>query len=97
MKQVVRILSGVLAFLAVVFGVCLLLAAIGWPLSTERMQAWASGIRRMPTVLIVIGSALVLGAAGVIVLYGLFSERLNRRTTALLEQNTLGETSVSFA
>ncbi len=96
MKKAVRILSGVLAFLTVVFGVCMLLVLIGWPVSPERMQELIIQLRQMPTVLIMIGAALLLGASGVIVLYGLISEGLNRRTSALLEKNAYGETAVSF-
>lgn len=97
MKQAVRIISGVLAFLAILSGTCLLLTAIGWPVSPERMQELIVGMRRMPAVLFTVLFALVLGAAGVFVLYGMIREHSTRRTTALLEQNALGETAVSFA
>jgi hypothetical protein len=96
MKKAVRILSGVFAFLAVVFGICMLLTLIGWPISPEHAQELIIKLRQMPTVLIVIGVALVLSAGGVFVLYGLISERLNRRTAALLEKNAICETAVSF-
>lgn len=97
MKRAVGILSGILAFAAVVSGVILLLAAIGWPITTEGLQTMISGSRRMPAVLFLILIALVCIAIGVIVLYGMIWNRLNRRTTALLEKNALGETAVSFA
>ncbi|MBR0507577.1 MAG: alkaline shock response membrane anchor protein AmaP [Clostridia bacterium] len=97
MKQAVRILSGFLAFLSVVCGVCLLLTAIGWPVSTERMQEILVGIRQFPSVLLLILCAIVLCAIGAFVLYGLVFARMNRRTSALIEKNALGETAVSFA
>lgn len=97
MKRTVGILSGILAFAAVVSGVILLLAAIGWPITTEGLQTMIAGSRRMPAVLFLILFALVCIAIGVIVLYGMIWNRLNRRTTALLEKNALGETAVSFA
>lgn len=96
MKRAVRFLSGTLAFLSVLFAVCLLLAEIGWPVSPERMQELVLELRRMPAVLIILLLALVIGGIGVFVLYGLISERTHRRTTALLEKTALGETSVSF-
>ena len=96
MKKTVKILSGVFAFLTVVFGICVLLLLIGWPVSPEHLQEMILNMRRMPAVLIVIGAALILSAGGVFVLYGLIRERVNRRTSALLEQNSLGETAVSF-
>ena len=97
MKRSVRILSGVIAFLAVLFGVCMLLTLIGWPVSPERLQELIDGSRRMPTVLFAVLSALLICAGGVFVLYGLIKGRLNRRTSALLEKTALGETAVSFA
>ena len=97
MKRVVKILSGVLAFLTLVFSVCLLLIAIGWPISTERMQTMIGSLRRMPHVLILIVSAFALIAIAIVVLYGMIGEHFNRRTSALLERNALGETSVSFS
>lgn len=96
MKRAVRILTGGLAFLSVLFAVCLLLAAIGWPVSAERMQELVAELRRMPAVLIILIAAFVLGGIGVFVMYGLISERMHRRTTALLEKTALGETAVSF-
>lgn len=97
MKRTVGILSGILAFAAVMSGVILLLAAIGWPITAEGLQTMIAGSRRMPAVLFLILFALVCIAIGVIVLYGMIWNRLNRRTTALLEKNALGETAVSFA
>jgi hypothetical protein len=97
MKQAVRILSGFLAFFAVVCGVCLLLTAIGWPVSSARMQEIVEGLRRFPSVLFLILAAVVLCAIGTLVLYGLIFARVNRRTSALIEKNGLGETAVSFA
>ena len=96
MKRTVRILSGILAFLAVVFGVSLLLTAIGWPVSAERFRELIVELRQMPTVLFLVLFDFACIAIGVIVLYGIIGERLNRRTSALLERNTLGETYVSF-
>jgi hypothetical protein len=96
MKQAVRILSGFLAFLAVVCSVCLLLIAIGWPISSTRIQEIIDGLRHFPSVLIMMIAALVLCAIGTFVLYGLIAARLNRRTSALIEKNDLGETAVSF-
>ena len=97
MKRAVGILSGILAFAAVAFGVVLLLVAIGWPITTEGLQNMIAGSRRMPTVLFLILIALVCIAIGVIVLYGMIGNHRNRRTAALLEKNALGETAMSFA
>lgn len=96
MKRAVGILSGILAFLAIMFGVSLLLTAIGWPISPERFGTLVAAARRMPTVLVLIVSALICMAIGIFVLYGMVIKRLNRRTSALLEKNALGETAVSF-
>lgn len=96
MKLAVRILSGILAFLTLVFGVCLLLTAIGWPVSTERIQTLAGSLRRMPQVLFLVLSAFALIAIAVLILYGMIGEHFNRKTSALLEKNALGETRVSF-
>ena len=96
MKTAIRILSGILAFFALVIGVSLLLTAIGWPVSTERFQELIAGVRQMPTVLFVVLSAFVSIAIGVIVLYGMIGEGFTRRTSALLEKNALGETYVSY-
>ena len=97
MKRTVGILSGIMAFLAIVFGVSLLLTAIGWPISPERFAALIAQARQMPAVLFLVLSALICIAAGIIVLYGMITNRLNRRTSALLEKNALGETAVSFS
>ena len=96
MKQVVRILSLILAFLTVLFACCLILTVIGWPVSAERMQELVLKMRQMPTVLIMLLLAVALGVIGVFVLYGLIGERMQRRTSALLEKNDFGETAVSF-
>lgn len=97
MKRAVGILSGILAFLSIVFGTSLLLLAIGWPVSSERMQELIQSARQMPALLLLILSALICMAVGVFVLYGMIGKHLGRRTSALLEKNTLGETAVSFA
>lgn len=97
MKRAVGILSGVLAFAAVLFGIVLLLVAIGWPITTDGLQEMIVGSRRMPAVLLLVLIALICIALGVIILYGMIGNRLKRRTTALLEKNALGETAVSFA
>ncbi len=96
MKQAVRILSGILAFFTVVFGVGLFLTVIGWPVSPERMQELIYGLRRMPAALFAALSALIICAIGVFMLYGLICRRSDRKTSAPLEKNELGETSVSF-
>ena len=97
MKRTVGILSGILAVGAVLFGIVLLLVAIGWPITTEGLQNMIANSRRMPAVLFLVLIAFVCIAFGVIILYGMIGNRLNRRTTALLEKNALGETAVSFA
>ena len=97
MKQAVRILSGFLAFLAVVCGVCLLLTAIGWPVSPAKVQEIVDGLRQFPNVLFLIIAAIVLCAVGTFVLYGLVFARVNRRTSALIEKTALGEAAVSFS
>lgn len=96
MKRAVRILSGIFAFSAILSGTWLILMLIGWPVSPERLKELVEGMRRMPTVLFAIAFALLFGAAGVFVLYGMIREKINRRTSALLEKNALGETAVSF-
>ncbi len=96
MKRTVGILSGIMAFLAIVFGVSLLLTAIGWPVSQERFATLIAQARQMPAVLFLVLSALLCIAAGIVILYGMITNRLNRRTSALLEKNALGETAVSF-
>ena len=97
MKRAVGILSGILAFAAILFGIVLLLTVIGWPITTEGLQKIVAGSRRMPALLFLILTALVCITIGVVVLYGMIGNRLNRRTSALLEKNSLGETAVSFA
>lgn len=97
MKKTVRILSGTLAFLSMVFGICLLLTAIGWPISAARFQELIGELRKMPSVLFLVLFALVCIAVGVLVLYGLIGERMNRKTVAMLDRNALGETYVSFS
>ena len=97
MKRAVGILSGILAFAAVAFGVVLLMTAIGWPITKEGLQTMIAGSRQMPAILLLILIAFVCIAVGVIVLYGMIVNRRNRRTAALLEKNALGETAVSFA
>ena len=96
MKRTVGILSGVLAFAAILFGIVLLLVAIGWPITTDGLQMMIAGSHQMPSVLIPVLIALACIAIGVIVLYGMIVNRRNRRTAALLEKNTLGETAVSY-
>ena len=97
MKRAVGILSGILAVAAILSGIVLLLAAIGWPITTEGLQTMIEKSRRMPSVLFLVLIAFVCIAIGVIVLYGMIVNRLNRRTSALLEKNALGQTAVSFA
>ena len=97
MKRTVGILTGVLAFLAIVFGVSMLLAAIGWPLSTERLQTLIAQSRQIPAMLFLVLSALICMTIGIVILYGMIGNHFNRRTSALLEKNALGETQVSFA
>ncbi len=96
MKRAVGILSGILAGAAVLFGIVLLLAAIGWPITAESLQTMLLGLRRMPAVLFLVLIAFVCIAIGIVVLYGMIVNRLNRRTSALLEKNALGETAVSY-
>lgn len=97
MKRTVKILSGLLAVLAVALCVGILLAVIGWPVSEARLTELLARCRQLPTVLLSILAALLLGALGVFTLYGLFTEHYMRRTSAPIEQNALGEASVSFA
>lgn len=96
MKRTVGILSGVLAFAAIMFGACLLLTAIGWPLSTARLQTLIAESRQFPAVLFLVLSALIFMTVGALILYGMIGNHFNRRTSALLETNALGETQVSF-
>ena len=96
MKRTVKILCGLLAALAVALSVCVLLIVIGWSVREVRMIEILAAIRRFPTALMSILAALLLGALGVFALYGLFSEHFMRRTSATIERNALGETSVSF-
>lgn len=97
MKRVVRILSGLLAVLAIALVVCALLAVIGWPVPPERMAEIFASARRMPNVLLTVSAALLLAAIGVFTLYALYAERFEKRTAALIERNAMGETSVSFS
>lgn len=97
MKRTVGILSGILAFFALVLGVGIILIVIGWPVSEAQLAALAAQTHRMPGVLILLLVALACIAIGVVVLYGMIGRHLNRRTTALLEKNALGETAVSFS
>lgn len=96
MKRAVWILSGVLACAAVLLGIVLLLTAIGWPITAERLQTLIAKCRQMPALLLLVFIAFVCIAIGIIILYGMIGNRLNRRTSALLEKNALGETAVSF-
>ncbi len=97
MKRTVGILSGILAFFALVFGAVLILIVIGWPISEAQLAALAAQTHRMPGALILLLVAFVCIAIGIVVLYGMIGRHLNRRTTALLEKNALGETAVSFS
>ena len=97
MKKAVGIFSGILAFITLVFGICLILTAIGWPVSTERFQELIAELRKMPAVLLLLLSGLICIAMGTFILYGIIGDRMNRRTSALLERNTIGETFVSFS
>lgn len=96
MKKTVGILSGILAFLSMVFGACLLLTAIGWPISADRFRDLIVAVRKMPAALILVLIAFGFIAIGALVLYGMIGERMNRKKAALLEKNALGETTVSF-
>jgi len=97
MKRVVRILTGLLAVLAIALVVCIFLALIGWPVSPERLTELLSAARRMPNVLLTVSLALLLAAIGVFTLYALYAERFSRQTAATIERNAMGETSVSFS
>lgn len=97
MKRAVAVLSGILAFLSIVVGASLLLVVIGWPVSPERMQELVLAARQMPAALLLVVSALICMAVGIFVLYGMIGRFLDRRRSALLEKNALGETAVSFA
>lgn len=96
MKRTVKILSGLLAVLAVALAVCLLLFVIGWPVAETRAQELLLLFRRLPTALLTVLAALLLGALGVFTLYGLFTEHFERRTAAAIERNALGETSIAY-
>ena len=96
MKRAVGILSGILAGAAILLGIVLFLTAIGWPITTEGLQEMIMGSRRMPAVLFLVLFAFVCIAVGVLVLYGMIGNHINRRTSALLEKNAFGETAVSF-
>ncbi len=97
MKRTVKILSGLLAVLAVALAVCVLLYVIGWPVSETRLIALFTSFRRLPAALLTVFAALLSGALGVFTLYGLFAQHYERRTAASIERNALGETSVAFS
>ena len=97
MKRTVKILCGLLAVLAVALAVCVLLVVIGWPVREARMTEILASIRRFPAALLTILAGLLLGALGVFALYGLFTEHFQKPTSATIDRNALGETSVSFA
>ena len=96
MKRWVGILSGLLAALSCALGTALLLYVIGWPVREAQMHAWLSTMRTMPYALLTVFFALLLGALGVLTLYGLFSARFEKRTSAPIQRNALGETSIAF-
>ena len=96
MKRWVGILSGLLAAAACALCFAVLLVVIGWPVGEARMLEWLTAVRRMPNALFAVLAALAIGAAGVFALYGLFSARFQKRTSAPIERTALGETSVSF-
>ena len=96
MKRWVGILSGLLAAAACALGFVLLLIVIGWPVGEARLAAWLTVIRRMPYALLTVLAALLICALGVLTLYSLFGARYERRTSALLGRDELGELSVSF-
>ena len=97
MKRWVGILSGLLGALSCACSFALLLIVIGWPVREAQMHAWLTTARTMPQALFLAAAALTLGALGVFVLYGLFFTRLNRRTSAPIERDALGETAIAFA
>lgn len=97
MKRWIGILSGLLAALACACGTALLLVAIGWPVREPQMHAWLGSMRIMPNVLLIVLLALLIGALGVLTLYGLFSARFERRTSAAIAKNALGETTIAFS
>ena len=97
MKRWVGILSGLLAAAACALSFAILLVVIGWPVREARMLEWLSEMRRMPNALLLILASVLIGAVGVLALYGLFSERFSKRTSATIESSALGETSVSFS
>ena len=96
MKRTVKILSGLLAVLAVALCVVILLAVIGWPVSEPRMQELLTSVRRLPTVLLTLLAACGIGALGVFTLYGLFSDHIMRPTSASIAQSALGSAQISF-
>lgn len=96
MKRWVGILSGLLAAAACALCFWMLLVVIGWPIGEARLLGWLSTIRRMPYALFAVFAALLFGAIGVLVLYGLFRAKYEKRTSAPIERNALGETSVAF-
>lgn len=97
MNRAVKILSGVLAVLAIALCVGILLTVIGWPVGEPRMQELLLKIRRFPTVFLTLAVAFVIGAIGVFLLYELFAEHFTRKTAATIERNALGETGISFS
>lgn len=97
MKRWVGILSGLLGALACAFGVALLIVTIGWPVKETQMHAWLTHARTMPQALLLALFALIVGALGVLVLYGLFSAQFDRRTSAPIARDALGETSIAFS
>lgn len=96
MKRSVKILSGLLAVLALAACVAALLFVIGWPVGELRMHELLTNARRLPAVLLTVIAALGFGALGVFTLYGLFTEHFTRRTSAVIEKNALGEAGIAF-
>ena len=97
MKRWVGLLSGLLAAAACALGTALLLFVIGWPVREAQMHDWLTQMRTFPAALILVLAAVLIGAAGVLTLYGLFSAHFTRRTSAPIERNELGETAIDFA
>ena len=96
MKRWIGILSGFLAAAACALSTALLLVAIGWPVRETQMHDWLTRMRAMPQALLLVAAAILLGAIGVLTLYGLFSARFLRQTSAPIERNALGETAIAF-
>ena len=97
MKRWVAILSGISGALACALSVTLLLITLGWPVKETAMHAWLGTVRVMPRALFTVLAALLIGALGVLTLYGLFSAHFTRRTSATLERSALGETAIAFS